>query len=123
MVGRWRVSDVANWVRVDCGFAAHVPRFVEQGIDGQVLVELYKQLQTDASAVVELLRGHFGLSQLGEALRFAGLLRELCAGSPAEPGSVAEGGEPEPKPEPGLAGGGGDGDTSSSSSSDSDDDA
>ena len=127
VVGRWRVSDVANWVRVDCGFAAHVPRFVEQGIDGQVLVELYKQLQTDASAVVELLRGHFGLSQLGEALRFAGLLRELCAGSPAEPGGVAEGGgaepEPEPEPEPGVTGGADDGDTSSTSSSDSDDDA
>jgi hypothetical protein len=38
VVSEWRVSDVAHWLRSTCGLAAHVPRFVEQGIDGPVLV-------------------------------------------------------------------------------------
>eukprot|EP01043_Picozoa_sp_COSAG02_P001048 COSAG02_NODE_21_length_53083_cov_95.733618_35_plen_668_part_00 len=32
VVSSWRVSDVAQWLRSTCGLAAHVPRFVEQGM-------------------------------------------------------------------------------------------
>lgn len=32
VVSRWRVSDVAHWLRSTCGLAAHVPRFVDQGM-------------------------------------------------------------------------------------------
>ena len=48
------------------------------GIDGPVLVELYRQLLVDASATLDMVRGHFGLAQLGEAVKFVGLLREAC---------------------------------------------
>eukprot|EP01046_Picozoa_sp_COSAG06_P066253 COSAG06_NODE_16632_length_989_cov_2.749081_2_plen_134_part_00 len=41
VVSEWRVSDVAHWLRSTCGLAAHVPRFVEQGIDGPVLVRTH----------------------------------------------------------------------------------
>jgi hypothetical protein len=48
-VSRWRVSEVAHWLRTECGMAEAVPPFVEQNVDGQVLVELYRQLCADAS--------------------------------------------------------------------------
>ena len=50
----------------------------QTGIDSPVLVELYRQLLVDASATLDMVRGHFGLAQLGEAVKFVGLLREAC---------------------------------------------
>eukprot|EP01046_Picozoa_sp_COSAG06_P066254 COSAG06_NODE_16632_length_989_cov_2.749081_3_plen_66_part_01 len=41
-------------------------------------VELYRQLLVDASTTLDMVRGHFGLAQLGEAIKFVGLLREAC---------------------------------------------
>jgi hypothetical protein len=46
-VAQWRVSDVAHWLRTECCMPSVVPAFVEQGVDGGVLVELYHQLTTD----------------------------------------------------------------------------
>ena len=80
------------------------------GIDGPVLVELYRQLLVDASATLDMVRGHFGLAQLGEAVKFVGLLREACTDPAAFmaaaglEGQIAhEGGHlpPTPPPPPG----------------------
>lgn len=70
-------------------------------------MELYRQLLVDASITLDMVRGHFGLAQLGEAIKFVGLLREACT-DPVAFMAAAEGEPnqedlpPTPPPPPGL---------------------